>query len=486
MEVENMRRYRRQVLVLMGILLVALTAARLLAGNAFRASVPWPGSPGDPLPDVQVEETENARIENLSLENGILTFDVVPLNHGSATVAVPGPDGEVIDTLYLSVSRTGTVSSLETGEFPGDLAVMALIALFLFLISAMMLHGFLTAKGPELYSYSTMFYIGFFFFALITGITVAGAALGHMIRPGSYSMRYVYSSIGSSAAFFLTLSFPLLLAFSLALAVSNIALLRHNRPRFQNVLGLLISVLIIGGAFFCIWLAYIRDFSGSLLEYRIDNTVRNVCCAAFVYFECILAGAVICGIRAARHRVPPGREVIIVLGCWFRPDGTLPPLLRGRADRAVEYWQDTLEQTGREAYVIPSGGQGMDEPMPEAEAIRAYLIRRGIPDNRILPETKSASTFQNLLFSRRIMAENSLPLRCVFATTNYHVFRSGMWAARAGLDAEGISSRTRWWFWPNAFMRECIGLIASRWKQELVLLIGLTAFFAFLSMTLIG
>ena len=118
MEVENMRRYRRQVLVFLGILLVALTAARLLAGNAFRASVPWPGSPGDPLPDVQVEETENARIENLSLENGILTFDVVPLNHGSATVAVPGPDGEVIDTLYLSVSRTGTVSSLETGEFP--------------------------------------------------------------------------------------------------------------------------------------------------------------------------------------------------------------------------------------------------------------------------------------------------------------------------------------------------------------------------------
>lgn len=481
-----MRRYRRQVLVLLGILLAALTAARLLAGNTFRASVPWPGAPGDPLPEIQVEETENARVENLSLQNGCLTFDVVPLNTGNVTVTVPGPDGEAVDTLFLFVSRTGTVSSLETGEFPGDLAVMALITLFLFLISAMMLHGFLTAKGPELYAYSTMFYIGFFFFALITAITMAGAALNHLIHPDSYSLRYVYDKLGSTPGFSLLCSLPLLLAFSLALAVSNIALLRHNRPRFQNVLGLLISGLIIGGAVFCIWLVFIRDFSGSLLEYRIDNTVRNVCCAAFVYFECILAGAVICGIRAARHRVPPGREVIIILGCWFRPDGTLPPLLRGRADRAVEYWQDTLEKTGREAYIIPSGGQGPDESMPEAEAIRAYLIRRGIPENRILPETKSASTYQNLLFSRRIMAENSLPLRCVYATTNYHVFRSGMWAARAGLDAEGISSRTRWWFWPNAFMRECIGVIASRWKQELVLLLGLTAFFAFLSMTLIG
>ena len=124
--------------------------------------------------------------------------------------------------------------------------------------------------------------------------------------------------------------------------------------------------------------------------------------------------------------------------------------------------------------------------MPEAEALQAYLICRGIPENRILPETKSASTFQNLLFSRRIMAENSLPLRCVYATTNYHVFRSGMWAVKAGLDAEGIGSRTKWWFWPNAFMRECVGLVENRWKQELVLLLGMIVFFALLSMTLIG
>lgn len=35
-----MRRYRRQALALLGILLAALAVARLLAGNAYRASVP--------------------------------------------------------------------------------------------------------------------------------------------------------------------------------------------------------------------------------------------------------------------------------------------------------------------------------------------------------------------------------------------------------------------------------------------------------------
>ena len=54
----------------------------------------------------------------------------------------------------------------------------------------------------------------------------------------------------------------------------------------------------------------------------------------------------------------------------------------------------------------------------------------------------------------------------------------------AGLPAEGIGSSTKWWFWPNAFMREVIGLFKNRWKQELVFLILLLAFFGTLSIVL--
>ena len=481
-----MRKYRRQVLALLGILVIALVASRAFIGSTYRASFQWePASPSDSLPQLRVEPEERARVENLALEDGRLFFDVVPLQPGSVTVILPGADAESEQFLSFSVTLLRTVYNQSDGSFTGDTAVIILITLFLAVITAMMLHGFLTAKGQELYAYSTMFYIGFFLFALLTTVTMVAVSIQHILWPDSYVMSSVYSRLGGAAVFFLYCTFLPLLVFSVALAVSNIALLRHNRPRIQNVLGLLISVLMIFGASFGIWLSW-RDFAGSELEYRIDTTIRNVYCAAFAYFECILAGAIICGVRAARHRVPAGREVIIVLGCWFRPDGTLPPLLRGRADRAIAYWQDTLEKTGRQPWIIASGGQGMDEPVPEAEAIRAYLISQGIPEDRILTETKSVSTYQNMLFSRRLMAEKGLPLRCVFATTNYHVFRSGMFAVRAGLAAEGISSRTKWWFWPNAFMRECIGVIANRWKQELVLLLGLVVFFALLSMTMIS
>ena len=84
------------------------------------------------------------------------------------------------------------------------------------------------------------------------------------------------------------------------------------------------------------------------------------------------------------------------------------------------------------------------------------------------------------------MKDHDLSGSVVFATTNYHVFRSGMLAASAGLDAEGIGSRTVWWFWPNAFLRECIGLIVNKWKRELLLLSMLVLFFALLSMTMLG
>ena len=55
---------------------------------------------------------------------------------------------------------------------------------------------------------------------------------------------------------------------------------------------------------------------------------------------------------------------------------------------------------------------------------------------------------------------------------------------QAGLSAEGIGGKTNWWFWPNAFMRECAGLLRNRIRQEIVLLAAMAGFFGLLSMAL--
>ena len=134
--------------------------------------------------------------------------------------------------------------------------------------------------------------------------------------------------------------------------------------------------------------------------------------------------------------------------------------------------------------MIASGGQGKDEPVPEAEAIRRYLAENRIPEGLILTEDRSRSTMQNMAFSRDLIREKNPEGRTVFATSDYHVFRSGIWANEAGLNAEGIGSRTRWWFWPNAFMRETIGLLIKRCKQEILMLIVLIVFFLALAAVL--
>ena len=74
---------------------------------------------------------------------------------------------------------------------------------------------------------------------------------------------------------------------------------------------------------------------------------------------------------------------------------------------------------------------------------------------------------------KSVVVNIALPavLLSAFATTKYHVFRSGLYAKRVKLQAEGIGSDTKWYFWPNASVRELVGLMTEhRGKQALVLL----------------
>ena len=78
-------------------------------------------------------------------------------------------------------------------------------------------------------------------------------------------------------------------------------------------------------------------------------------------------------------------------------------------------------------------------------------------------------------FSKRIADEHKKNANILFSTTNYHVFRSGMFSAKAGMKADGIGAKTKWYFWPNAQMREFIGLLASEWKINVLFIAAMVA-----------
>ena len=417
------------------------------------------------------------------IRNGFAQIPVYAMSPGEASVTVSTDDETISFCHVLKVDRFRSVYDFGTGNFTGDTAVVIGITAFWLLVSAIMLWHFFQAKGAAFYDYSTIYYAGFSLFSLATGLVMLSVTVSHRIHPESYSMYSAYAAVSRASVRYMMLTTPVMLFFAAAMAVSNIALLRHEHPRLQNVLGLLLSLLMLIGEAIG-WYLFTRNSMGSDWQGRFDNALQNTYATLFIYCQCMLTGSVICGIIAARHVPAMDKDFIIILGCWFRPDGTLPPLLRGRADRALSFWRSQHEKDGREARLIPSGGQGSNEPMPEAEAIREYLLSRNVEDRLIMPETRSVNTLQNMKFSREIIQNTDPEGKTIFATSSYHVFRSGILAKEAGLSAEGIGSRTKWWFWPNAFVRETVGLLQKRWKQEGLFLIALVAFFDMLSIVL--
>ncbi|NEU28114.1 YdcF family protein [Paenibacillus polymyxa] len=134
----------------------------------------------------------------------------------------------------------------------------------------------------------------------------------------------------------------------------------------------------------------------------------------------ILAGLVWAGVRVwnmntAVSTTPLQRAQIgIVLGAsmW----GAEPsPGLRERLEEALRLYRNGTVQR-----LIVSGGLDQpDFPYTEAEGMQRYLVDRGVPIQHILLENQATSTYENLLFSQRIMKEYGWT-STVIITHSYH------------------------------------------------------------------
>lgn len=153
---------------------------------------------------------------------------------------------------------------------------------------------------------------------------------------------------------------------------------------------------------------------------------------------CVLLAAslmVAVAVQAKRLNAPAPADVLIVLGARVEPDGSPSPALARRLDRALACYE-----AGDAPVIITTGGQGKDEPMPEGEAMRAYLIARGVPETAVLAETASNNTMENIEGAKAIMAEIGAET-AVIVTSDYHLWRALDMAARAGIEATGAGSQ---------------------------------------------
>lgn len=124
---------------------------------------------------------------------------------------------------------------------------------------------------------------------------------------------------------------------------------------------------------------------------------------------------------------PKKSDCIIVLGCQVY--GTTPsPFLTWRTEQAFKLYRE-----GYGKYIIVSGGKGPGENISEAEAMKRYLVSKGVDTSKILIEDKSGSTMANLINSKTIMDEKGLNT-AVIVSNKYHLKRASLIAKQQSID----------------------------------------------------
>ena len=430
---------------------------------------------------------EGVRAEEYAPDGELVTVRPDPDNQRHMIVDAKGrgdvflenkdTDGQVHRFEYIRVLPGGMMYNELNGNFSGYQILVPLATGYAVLVTLLFIVSFIIRSRTMLFSYNTLYFAGASLFLLVITSSLAVSAANLIAYPYEHGMNIVYSAITYAGKTFMYISMPVMIVFALSLAVSNLTLIRHEGLSFVNVLGLIMSGLII--ASYIIQIFYMDGFMmGSEMEVRIETAVKSIFSTAFAYFEAMLMAAIICGVISVKKRPAYNKTHIIILGCAIAGDGTPLPLLRGRIDRAIRFASEQEKAKGVRAKFVASGGQGADEVISEAESMRNYLVSKGISEDRVLLENKSVSTQENMRFSKeKINADHSDP-KIVFSTSNYHILRSGIISENEGLDADGIGCRTKWYFWPNAFVREVVGLLASKWKQHVFWVVFFTLIIA--------
>ena len=258
--------------------------------------------------------------------------------------------------------------------------------------------------------------------------------------------------IGALALFGLvTLSIVILVP--TVLILNGVVMWRKEGRSLQNQLSWIFGVLIITGALFLMRSFYHADAVDDLpwmvriLMGLYGGGVFYVSLVflAFMFYTWL--------IRVIPHR--KHYDYVVVLGAGLLGGDRVSKLLADRLDKGVEVYRKNRPDCA----MICSGGQGPDETVPEAEAMKGYLVSKGIPEDHILTEDRSTTTMENLTFSRKLIDSRDGGKKIAVVTSDYHVLRPMIYSRKIGMKVDGIGGHTALYYWPSAMIREYAALV---------------------------
>lgn len=298
---------------------------------------------------------------------------------------------------------------------------------------------------------------------LRNGVVLVGACYLLLMAIASLLTHWVP---GASYVFLAVLALaPLaILVLAAALIHNGVVMLTSEGGRLGNMLTLLLGLLLI--ALPAIALAL--TLTANVVAIGLAALLFFLCSYFGVVFVVFLAYAVAYG-RMPFRDTPRG---IVVLGSRLL-EGKVTPLLASRLDKALDIYNNTLPRP----LLIPSGGQGHDEPVPEGIAMGKYLVAAGATPSDVTIEDKAVNTEENLRLSAKLFAESGRRGPLLAVTSNYHVLRAALLARQLHIDAEVAGAPTAKYYLPSAFLREYVAvLVEHKWLHVLLCLpfIGFT------------
>ena len=143
-------------------------------------------------------------------------------------------------------------------------------------------------------------------------------------------------------------------------------------------------------------------------------------------------------------------DYVMVLGT--RLNGDQPSsLLFERIKTAATYLKENPN-----AIAIASGGQGIDEIVPEASVIKESLMGLGIEEERIITESHSTRTIENFNYSLEYIEEDAT---VVVVTNRFHLYRSKAIGEDLGLNVTGLPAATPSEFRIQYYFREYLAIV---------------------------
>lgn len=125
-------------------------------------------------------------------------------------------------------------------------------------------------------------------------------------------------------------------------------------------------------------------------------------------------------------------DAVVVLGAAVIAPGVAGPALIRRIDHGIATFRKAAA-----AHLVLSGGIVVHPPS-EAEVMRHRAVARGVPEAAIVIEDRARNTFENALFTGRIMRERGWE-HIIVVTDAWHLDRALYAFRRLGLVASGAA-----------------------------------------------